>query len=385
MPSPIARGQISFVDLNDGKTLNFFLTSNRPTTQVFTPNANAQGAAYNPDYTTQAGRLIIAPEIFVSGLTGNQVSSLVQVAWKINGQAPGSAPGYTDSVIYYPEDGHRLDGYTYALEIKHNITGSHLVVECEAKYTDPDTGLLTPVKGEITFTKAENAGSSIIAVLTTPDGNIFRNEIIDTIRVHSMLWRGSAIDESNVEYTWFRRDAQGDDDDWEQITDGNAAGIQPSFASDLSPATPTPASVSFALKNCNQIVVPKDAILNYDVFKVVIKDVDANSDTYQQEVTDFVSVFDFTDPYMVSFETPAGTVLTKGQNSSTTTVTLWQNGQEVSPSFYSGCTFTWTKYDKNGNVVSDWGTGGHKTGRSLTVTRDEISVSATFAVEITIN
>lgn len=388
MPSTIARGQISFVDLNDGKTLNFLLTSNRPTTQIFTPNAQASGAAYNPDYTTAAGRLVIIPEIFVSGYNGDQVSHLSSVAWTINGVAPASATGYTDSVIYYDEDGHRYVDpesvtHPYALEIKHNISGAHLKVGCTANYIDPDTGLATPVKAEITFSKTENAGSSIIAILTTPDGNLFRNELVSTIRAHCDLWRGSQIDESSVEYTWFRRDAQGTDNDWVQITDGNANGIQPQFSSAIGGTAPS--TVSFALKNCNQILIPASAVLNYDVFKCVVKDIDPTSDTYNTEVTDYTSVLDFTDPYMVNFETPAGTVLANGQSSSTTTVTLWQNGAEVASSFYSGCTFTWTKYDKNGNQVSNWGTGGHKTGRSLTVTRDEISVSATFAVEVTIN
>lgn len=385
MPNTIARGQISFVDLNDGKTLNFVLTANQPSTQIFTPNATEQGPSYNPDYS-QAPNLVITPEIYVSGYAGDQATQLSNVSWKINGSPVSSATGYSDSVVYYDEDGHRYSNdHPYALKIIHNISSAHIKIECSADYTDPDTGLATPVKGEITFTKTENAGSAIICVVTTPGGNIFRNNDISYVYVHATLWRGSAIDESLVEYTWFRRDADGPDNSWVQITDSASGGIIPQFVSDKSPATVPGSTVNFTNKNCNQIKIPADAVVNYDLFKCVIKDVDSASDTQNVEVSDFASVLDFTDPYMVSFETPAGTVLTRGQDSSTTTVTLWQNGSEVSQAFYGGCTFTWTKYDKNGNVVSNWGTGGHKTGRSLTVTRDEISVSATFSVEITIN
>ena len=31
----IARGQITIVDLNDGKSINLFLSSNQPATQIF--------------------------------------------------------------------------------------------------------------------------------------------------------------------------------------------------------------------------------------------------------------------------------------------------------------------------------------------------------------
>lgn len=385
MPNTIARGQISFVDLNDGKTLNFVLTANQPSTQIFTPNATEQGPSYNPDYT-QSPNLVIIPEIYVSGYTGDQATQLDNVSWLINGSPISSATGYSDSVVYYDADGHRYSNdHPFALKIVHNITGAHIKVECSADYVDPDTGLSTPVKGEITFTKTENAGSSIICVVTTPGGNIFRNNDIAYVYVHATLWRGSKIDESDVEYTWFRRDAEGADNSWVQITDAATGGVIPQFVSDKSPATVPSSTVNFTNKNCNQIKIPASSVINYDLFKCVIKDVDNSSDTKNVEVSDFASVLDFTDPYMVSFETPAGTVLAKGQDSSTTTVTLWQNGAEVASTFYSSCTFTWTKYDKNGDVVTNWGTGGHKTGRSLTVTRAEISVSATFSVEITIS
>ena len=236
----------------------------------------------------------------------------------------------------------------------------------------------------------ENAGSSIIAVVTTPQGSVFRNDDIQTLRVHCDMWRGSEIDESNVEYMWYRKDADGTDTGWVQITDSNTWGIQPSFLSSKTPATPTPATVSFANKNCNQIIVPASAVVNYDLFKCVCKDTDSTYTTYNVTVEDYVSLLDMTDPYMIEFETPAGTTLTVGMTSSTTKVWLWRNGERIpektDPSdtdFYDTLTFTWTKYNKLGVQDASWGTGGHKTGRSLTVMRSEIDVAATFAVEIT--
>ena len=43
----IARGQITVVDLNDGKTLNMFLSSNQAATQIY----NVDNQTYTPNYT----------------------------------------------------------------------------------------------------------------------------------------------------------------------------------------------------------------------------------------------------------------------------------------------------------------------------------------------
>ena len=69
-------------------------------------------------------------------------------------------------------------------------------------------------------------------------------------------------------------------------------------------------------------------------------------------------------------------------NDNDPTVNIWQNGAQLDDSFFNGATITWRKYNKLGVLDTSWGTNGAKTGRSLTVTRDEISVAATFIVEI---
>ena len=45
--SAIARGQITIVDLNDGKSINLFLSSNQPATQI----VNTENSSYNPSYS----------------------------------------------------------------------------------------------------------------------------------------------------------------------------------------------------------------------------------------------------------------------------------------------------------------------------------------------
>ena len=88
------------------------------------------------------------------------------------------------------------------------------------------------------------------------------------------------------------------------------------------------------------------------------------------------------DPYQVEITAPAGTTLTSGLTSTALTVNCWQNGVLLPETFFTGATCTWRKFNKLGVADATWGTAGVKTGRSLTVTRDEISVAATYTVEI---
>ena len=43
-------------------------------------------------------------------------------------------------------------------------------------------------------------------------------------------------------------------------------------------------------------------------------------------------------------------------------------------------TYTWTKYDKDGNVDTSWGTNGSKTGKTLSVSSSDVDTKATFMV-----
>ena len=48
---PIVRGQITIVDLNDAKSMNMYLGSNQPLTQIF----NKENSTYVPNYTASPG------------------------------------------------------------------------------------------------------------------------------------------------------------------------------------------------------------------------------------------------------------------------------------------------------------------------------------------
>ncbi|MFR9547098.1 MAG: hypothetical protein SNJ29_16210 [Rikenellaceae bacterium] len=103
----ITRGQITIVDLNDGKSINLYLGSNQATTQIF----NQENSSYTPNYTASP-YLVITPEVFVSGVTTNQISRLKGVpTWKINGSTTLTTYGATAAT-----------SSPYTLTIKQNLS-----------------------------------------------------------------------------------------------------------------------------------------------------------------------------------------------------------------------------------------------------------------------
>lgn len=340
----ISRGQITIVDLNDGKTVNLYLGSNVATTQIF----NRENSSYVPSWTASPF-LVITPEVFVTGISTNQVSQLKGVpAWKINGSATLGTYGATAATTA-----------PYALTIKNNMTTvSQMHIECEVIYVDPDTPAITKAKTYITYTKTENAGQLICAVSYAPKGTVFKNGESPTLTAHCDMWRGSTIDNTNVKYRWYKLGSGM----WTEIVSANAGGITG--------------------YTTNEITIPEASVLNFDSFKCEIQDTDTASGTYNTTVSDIISFADMSDPYQVEITAPSGTTLTSGLTSTVLTANCWQNGDLLPDTFFTGATCTWRKFNKGGIADTEWGTAGVKTGRSITVTRKEISVAATFTMEI---
>ena len=231
-------------------------------------------------------------------------------------------------------------------------------IECEITYVDPDTTAETKAKANVSYSKTENAGQLICAIAYAPNGTVFKNDNSTSLKAHCDMWRGSTIDNTNVTYKWYKLGSGV----WTEITSTNAGGITG--------------------YTTNEITIPASAVLNFESFKCEIKDNDSSSGTYNTTVADIISFADMSDPYQVEITTPQGTTLTSGLTQTTLTANVWQNGSLLSETFFTGATCRWRKFDKNGVLDSAWGSSGIKTGRSLTVTRDEISVAATFTVEI---
>ena len=338
----ISRGQITIVDLNDAKSLNLYLSANQPTTQIF----NRENSSYVPDYTASPF-LVITPELYVSGTSANVIGNIeTPPKWYIDGNPDLATFGATAATAY-----------PYALTIKNNMTKiSQMKVECEVTYVDPVTLVKTKSKSVMTFTKTENAGQLITAISYAPKGTIFKQGV-ESLKAHCDLWRGSKIDDTNVNYKWFKLS----DGTWTELNDTTNFGIK-GYTS-------------------NEITIPSSAVLNFETFKCEIKDTDPASGTKDTTVSDIISFADLTDPYQIELVSPAGDKIVNGQGSITITAEVWQNGEKIpNDTAKTKFNFTWKKFNKDGNQDTTW----TKTGQELTVEAKDISIKATFVVELTL-
>ena len=74
----IATGQISIVDLTDGKSLSCYITSNLPKTQILDPNP---GGVVNPDWSGTP-KLILTPVVFANQTALALNAAGLSITWK---------------------------------------------------------------------------------------------------------------------------------------------------------------------------------------------------------------------------------------------------------------------------------------------------------------
>ena len=74
----IATGSKTIIDLSDGKSLSAYLGSNQPRTQIYDVNA----AAYAPDWTTTAGKLVITPVVYANQTAIALTNTALSITWK---------------------------------------------------------------------------------------------------------------------------------------------------------------------------------------------------------------------------------------------------------------------------------------------------------------
>lgn len=329
--------------LIDGKTLNFILQSNQALTQIFTPDP----ATYAPNYTASP-YLVITPSLLISGEAGDQIARLKAApTWKVNGSTTLSTFTATAAAAS-----------PYALTIKKNMDSvSQMVVECEAIYVQPVTLVEMQVKATMTFTKVSNTGASIIAVCTAPDGTVFKNGLVSTLRAKCEMWRGSTVDSTSVTYKWYKQVSGV----WTEITSANANGITG--------------------YTTGEITIPAAAVLNYGTFKCDVKDNDSGSSTYNKTVSDYISFVDMSDPYEIDVELPTGDGIVSG-GSTKVRVQVRQGSTRMDSAFFTGKTIKHFRYNAAGAFDDTWGTAGYKTAdanRELTITDADLLTGAQTA------
>ena len=142
----IATGQISIVDLTDGKSLSCYITSNLPKTQIKDPNP---GGSITPDWSGTP-KLILTPVIFANQTALALNATGLTITWKRKEGSGGEAAlasGESVSGGVLTVSANKLNGVASGL----------LTYLCYVTYVDPDNGLTINVVADITFSQIQTA------------------------------------------------------------------------------------------------------------------------------------------------------------------------------------------------------------------------------------
>lgn len=354
-----AVGQITIVDYNDALTLTSFISSNIVKTQMYSTDNDS----YNPDWS-KSPFLVLTASLYKIGTTTDIITTANVQSVKYYELVSGVETEITatSSRVFSGTKNHILTIKTNEMS---SVDAKDYI--CKITYRDESTGLDIIQKCSISFAKVQNGSGLIDAIANTPDGNIFKNELVPSLTGTIDLWRGSSTDTTNVSYQWYMKDAsvstdQGGGIGWKKLTDTNN---------------------KYTGTTTNTITVYPGAFNNIGVFKASVKDTDSSSATYNTYFWDTITFIDNTDPISIIVTSTGGDVFKNGTGSSTLRAGVYQAGAEIDAAG-TEYTYKWYKYDSDGTLDPDFGGEGiaYKTGKTLAVTGTDVDVKATFQVEI---
>ena len=241
---------------------------------------------------------------------------------------------------------------------------------CVVTYKDPSTNLSITHPLTISFSRVVNGSGITDLLVTTPTGNVFKNNEVATLTAKAELWRGSIVDITNVAYKWAIMDSS--------VTSSSSSGYDAAFGTGWRKLADT--TGMYTGTTTATITVYAAAVDSYAVFKCVATDSDSASSTYNSTFTDVATFIDNSDPIQVVITSTGGDVFKNGQGSTVLTAVCYQAGAEIDTEGKG--TYTWTKYTKDSVVDTSWGTNGSKTGKTLAVSNTDVDTKATFMVTV---
>ena len=356
-----AQGQFTIIDYNDALTLTGYIGSNLAKTQMYNPDNDT----YSPNWAST--NVVLTPSLYIIGTTTDQITSaaVTSVKWYVG----SSSTAITSSGNY------ALSGTkSHILTIKGNVMAGQPGIDyrCVVTYKDPSTGLSITHPLTISFSRVVNGSGITDLLVTTPTGNVFKNNEVATLTARAELWRGSIVDITNVAYKWAIMDSS--------VTSSSSSGYDAAFGTGWRKLSDT--SGMYTGTTTATITVYAAAVDSYAVFKCVATDSDSASSTYNSTFADVATFIDNSDPIQVVITSTGGDVFKNGQGSTVLTAVCYQAGTEIDTEGKG--TYTWTKYTKDGVVDTAWGTTGTKTGKTLAVSNTDVDTKATFMVVVTL-
>lgn len=399
----VATGQLTIMDYNDAPILTGLIGLNSTKTQGYNPDADA----YVPDWSKTPLKLTAV--VNKSGSNDNIVNSVNvdNKAWYKWNQSLNGGQGEwelinTESTLSEEE----IDPYATDFTQSYALTASgdtltiseNMVNESSweykfaCRYTDPTSGLAVPFETTVSLMKVSSGTGLADAVIFIPEGNIFKNSEDTVLPIECSLWEGSTVRKDfgtvgNVHpdnfIAWFKADEDGVGDSNFGI---NAGDGWSRIVSDIT---------WDGTRGVSRLMVPRDEVLNVEVFMCVIKDPDTvGPGKTPVFYRDTASMFDQTDPISVWIDSTGGTVFKNGVGRTQVTAIIRQNGVEIDPKVdeYNNqiYRYLWYKRNQSGDL-EDWYTDGQKDthgalipegqyreGKTIEFTGDNVDGSTNF-------
>ena len=352
-----AQGQITIIDYNDALTLTGYIGSNHPKTQMYNPD----NGSYSPNWATT--NLVLTPSLYVIGDTTDKITSanVTSVKWYQG----------TSTTAITSSGNFALSGTkSHILTVKANVMAGLAGVDfkCVIAYKDSSTDLSITHPLSISFSRVVNGSGIVDLLVTTPNGNVFKNTLVPTLTAKAELWRGSTVDTTNVTYKWAVMDPS--------VTSSSSSGYDADFGTGWKKLSDTTGMYSGT--TTNTLTIYAAAVESYAVIRCSAKDTDSASATYNSKFYDVATFIDNSDPIQIVITSTGGDIFKNGLGSTTLTAVCYQAGVEIDSA--GNGTYTWTKYDQNGTIDTTWGTSGSKTGKTLSVSNSDVDTKATFVV-----
>lgn len=318
---------------------------------------------YTPDWKTK--NLVLTPSLYVIGTTADQIATpnVTSVKWYVGDSNTAITAGTN-----YALSGAK----SHILTVKANVMAELPGIDyrCVITYKDESTGLSLTHPLTISFSRVVNGSGIVDLLVTTPNGNVFKNEEVASLTAKAELWRGSTVDTTKVSYKWAVMDTS--------VTATSSTGYDADFGIGWRKLSDT--ADKYTGTATNTLTVYAAAVDSYAVFKCCAQDTDSASASYNTKFFDVATFIDNSDPLQIIVTSTGGDVFKNGQGTTVLTAVCYQAGSEVDAA--GNGSYTWTKYNKDGAIDTAWGTNGSKTGKTLSVSSADVDTKATFMVVV---
>ena len=359
----ICTSDYTISDFNDAISLSGYISSNLAHTQIYNPDNDS----YTPNWTST--NLVLTPQLFVTSTSTDVIATaaVTSVNWYINTETAGNKITSAGNYVLSGTKSH-------IVTVKANVLAglNNIKYICVIEYHDSTTDLDLTHKMDVTFTRVSSGSGITTAVCVAPNGNIFKNDSVNTLTATCDLYRGSTIDSTNVTHKWGTMDSS--------ITPSSPSGYDSDFGAGWRVLSNT--TNMYSGTGTRELTVYADAVPSLAVFKCIITDNDSTSNTYGGKFFDTVTMTDLSDPVQMTIVSSAGDRFLNGQGSTVLTARLFRAGTEIDTSSPYTYTYKWYKYDSSGTLVSNFGgSTAYKTGKTLSVGSSDVTGKATFRCE----